>query len=126
MIRFNSNPDELILILVGAICFFGLGLFLTLRPIRGAQLLARVVSVYQKAFGLSDQQLDNGTLPFQRSLLGGGASRFAKLGSKAPEEFPGVISYARAFGVVLVTMFGLALCVVLGLFLLSLFLKPGS
>ena len=126
MIHFNSNTGELVVILLSGLCFLGLGLLLMLFPNRGAQLLARIVAAYQKAFGLSDQELDSGTLPLQRFVESSSASRFAEVGSKTPEEFPGVVAYVRAFGVVLVAMLGLSLCLVLGLFLLSLILNPSQ
>ncbi len=123
MIQFNSNAGEVALILLVALCFFTTGLFLAVRPRDGARLLARTLRVYQRTFKLSDRQLNENALPFQRSLLSGDISRFAESGVEAPEDFPTVIAYVRVFGVLIAGMLGLALCFVLGLFLLSLLLR---
>ena len=122
MIEFNSNVGQLGCMLVGALCFFGIGLFLTVYPGKVVSLLARWLRVYQRMFKLSDSKLDSSSLPYQRSMLGGSISRFAQTGAQTPEDFPAAISYVRVFGVLFASLFGLALCLVFGLFVLSSFI----
>ena len=121
MIEFNSNVRELVFTLLVTVCFFGMGLFLITCPHKAVSLLARWLRVYQRIFGLSDNDLDKTGFPIQRSILGGSVSRFAQTGTQRPEDFPAVAAYARAFGFLFALMCGLGLCLFLGLYILSLF-----
>jgi hypothetical protein len=67
VIEFNRNIGELVLTLFVTLGFFGLGLFLVIYPHKAVGLLARWLRVYQRIFGLSDNDLDKTGFPIQRS-----------------------------------------------------------
>lgn len=116
----NNDPIEAGFTLIVTLLFLALGLNLAIWPRLAVSLLARWFRAYQRIFRLSDNQLDRTGLKFQSSLLGGSIAQFAQTGVRRPEDYPAAIALVRAFGVLIVSVIGLVLCLMLSLMALSL------
>ncbi|MFZ5919217.1 MAG: hypothetical protein ACOYZ7_19980 [Chloroflexota bacterium] len=115
----NNNPYEVAMIVITIAFFFSAGLVLALHPRAGVKLLGRILRLYRRTIGVSDEHLEGMMLPGTRELFRGNLAQFLQDSQENPDKYQALISYVRAVGILISGVIAAGLVLVLLLSVLA-------